>query len=252
MIKRPVSLQLWSVRDAIDLDFAATVKKVAAMGYEGVELAGYGKLDAAAAQKAVKEAGLRTSGMHVGLGALQKELPRVIAEAKGFGASHVTCPGWPGDKLKTRAECEFAGEELSRIGGLLRAEGIKLSYHNHSHEFVKVEGKFALDWMMGASEPRNLSDQLDLYWAYFADVDPAAYIRQLGSRLCLVHLKDGMGKGGKQTELGQGKVDYKAIFQALDGVESLDWLIVEQEEYNFDPMVSVEKDWKQLQAWGRA
>ncbi|MES2201249.1 MAG: sugar phosphate isomerase/epimerase [candidate division FCPU426 bacterium] len=252
MTKKPVSLQLWSVRNAIDLDFAGTVKKVAAMGYAGVELAGYGKLDAVAAQKAVKDAGLRASGMHVGLEALQNELPRVVSEAKGFGAAHVTCPGWPAEKLKTRAECEFAGEELSRIGAKLRAEGLKFSYHNHGHEFAKVDGKFILDWMLGASEPRDLSSELDLYWVYFAEVDPAAYVRQLGSRLCLVHVKDGYGKGGKQTELGMGKVDYKAIFQALDGLESLDWIIVEQEEYNFDPMVSVEKDWQQLKAWGRA
>jgi sugar phosphate isomerase/epimerase len=250
MRKKPVSLQLWSVRDAIANDFAATVKKVKAMGYEGVELAGYGKLDASGAQKAVKEAGLKVSGMHVGLEALQKDLPKVIAEAKGFGAVHVTCPGWPKEKLTTRAECESAGEELNRIGAKLRAEGIKFSYHNHGHEFAKVEGKFILDWMLGASEPRNLSDQLDLYWVYFAEVDPAAYIRQIGNRICLVHVKDGFGKGGKQTELGQGKVDYKAVFQALDGLESLDWLVVEQEEYNFDPMVSVEKDWQQLKAWG--
>jgi sugar phosphate isomerase/epimerase len=252
MRKVPVSLQLWSVRDAIADDFAATVKKVAAMGYTGVELAGYGKLDAAGAQAALKSAGLRASGMHVGLEGLQGGLDKVIAEAKGFGAGHVTCPSWDGEKLKTKAGCEAAGAELNRIGAALRAEGIRFSFHNHGGEFALVEGRFALDWMLDSAEPRNLSSQLDLYWVYYAGVDPAAYLRQLGRRVSLVHVKDGMGKAGKQSELGTGKVDYTAIFEALDGVGAVDWLVVEQEEYNFDPLVSLEKDFQQLKAWGRA
>lgn len=252
MRKVPVSLQLWSVRDAIADDFAATVKKVAAMGYAGVELAGYGKLDAQGAQAALKAAGLKASGMHVGLEGLQGDLAKVIAEAKGFGAAHVTCPSWDGEKLKTKAGCEAAGLELNRIGAALREAGIRLSFHNHGGEFAQVEGRFALDWMLDAAEPRNLSSQLDLYWVYYAGVDPAAYLRQLGRRVSLVHVKDGMGKAGKQAELGTGKVDYQAIFEALDGVGTVDWLVVEQEEYNFDPMVSVEKCFQQLKAWGRA
>ena len=59
MARIPVSLQLWSVRDATAADFAGTVAQVARMGYDGVELAGYGNLDAAAAAAAVKAAGLR-------------------------------------------------------------------------------------------------------------------------------------------------------------------------------------------------
>ena len=36
----PIGLQLYSVRDEMEKDFAGTLKKVADMGYDGVEFAG--------------------------------------------------------------------------------------------------------------------------------------------------------------------------------------------------------------------
>ena len=74
----PVALQLWSLREAVQADFARTVAEVAAMGFAGVETAGFGNLDAAGAARAVAAAGLQCAGMHVGLAALRADLARVM------------------------------------------------------------------------------------------------------------------------------------------------------------------------------
>ena len=57
--KTPVALQLWSVREDAKRDFAATAAAVAGIGYAGVELAGYGNLDAKGA-KAALDAAVKT------------------------------------------------------------------------------------------------------------------------------------------------------------------------------------------------
>ena len=36
-----ISVQLYSVREMLAVDFAGTVRKIAAMGYQGVETAGF-------------------------------------------------------------------------------------------------------------------------------------------------------------------------------------------------------------------
>ncbi|MEI6430671.1 MAG: sugar phosphate isomerase/epimerase, partial [bacterium] len=39
--KIPIALQMYTLRDDAEKDFAGTIKQVAALGYYGVELAGY-------------------------------------------------------------------------------------------------------------------------------------------------------------------------------------------------------------------
>ena len=86
------------------------------MGYDGVELAGYGSLDAAGAKAALASAKLRVAGMHVGPGRLRDELDSVIDEALLLGTSHVICPWWPDTQFVTAAACERIGQELATWG----------------------------------------------------------------------------------------------------------------------------------------
>ncbi len=38
----PIALAAYTVRDQMEKDYAGTVEKVAAMGYEGIEIGGFG------------------------------------------------------------------------------------------------------------------------------------------------------------------------------------------------------------------
>lgn len=246
----PVSLQLWSVRDTMNTDFAATVKAVAAIGYPYVETAGYGNLNAEGAKTALDAASLKVSGMHVGIKKLRDELSTVVAEARLFGTTHVTCPSWPKEDFATAAGCVKVGEELNSIGARLRAEGLRFSFHNHGAEFARVDGRYVFDWMLDAAEPRNLGCQLDIYWAFRPGADPVQFIREHGRRITQLHFKDGDKE--RQTELGQGQVDFKAIMEVSEAVGACEYYIVEQEEYNFAPVESVRLCFEQLKAWDRA
>jgi sugar phosphate isomerase/epimerase len=231
-------------------DFAAAVKAVAEIGYPYVETAGYGSTDAEGAKSAIDAAGLKVSGMHVGIERLRGEFEAVVAEAKAFGTPHVTCPGWPIEDYATVAGCITVGEELNRIGAKLRKEGFRFSFHNHYAEFAEIEGRYVFDWMLDAAEPRNLGCQLDIYWAFRPGADPVQFIREHGRRVTTLHFKDGDRE--RQNELGRGEVDYQTIMEVSEAIGACDFYIVEQEEYNFEPMESVRMCFEQLKAWGRA
>jgi sugar phosphate isomerase/epimerase len=241
----PVALQLWSVREEMKRDFAATVGEVARMGYAGVELAGYGNLDAAGAKAALDAAGLRVAGMHVGFPALSGDIRAVVGEAILLGARHVACSWWPPAQYVSRAACERIGELLGGYGQTFRAFGIQFGFHNHDAEFRLFDGRPAFEWILGAAEPRNLFAEVDVYWVHHAGYSPAKFIRDHGARVSLIHLKD-------SRELGTGPVDFGEVFAAVDSVGAAEWHIVEQEQYSHDPMVSVRKCLEQLKSWGRA
>jgi sugar phosphate isomerase/epimerase len=241
----PVALQLWSVREDVQKDFAGTVAAVARMGYSGVELAGYGTLDAPRARAALDAAGLKAAGMHVSYPALRADPQAVVGEALALGARHVTCSWWPPAQLTGAASFERLGELLGEVGRTLRAFGIRFSYHNHDAEFRIVDGKPGFEWILGAAEPRDLAAEIDVYWVQHAGYSPGKILRDLGSRVPLLHLKD-------EKEIGGGPVDFAEVFSAADAVGAVEWYIVEQEAYSHAPLKSVGLCLEQLRAWGRA
>lgn len=244
MKKLPIALQLWSVRDDMRRDFSATVAAVGKMGYAGVELAGYGNLDAKGAKAALDAAGLAVAGMHVGNVALRTDLNTVINDALLLGARHVTCPSWPAVQYLSPAACERIGEQLGEIGRTLRSVGIRFSFHNHAAEAKQVGGRSVFDWMLGAAAPRDLAAEPDVYWLHVGGCAPEKFLRDYGARCPLVHLKD-------EKELGLGPVDFAAVFAAIDSVGAAEWLIVEQEAYNHAPLESVRLCLEQLKSWNR-
>ena len=241
----PVALQLYSLREDMKIDFARTVAEVAKIGYKGVELAGYGNLDAAQAKIALGNAGLEIAGMHVGIDALRRDITAVIDQALLFSLRHVTCSWWPPSHYVSVAAVQEIGAELGRFGAILRAYGLRFGFHNHAGEFKLLEGRPVFSWMLGAAEPRNLSAQLDVYWAHVGGYPPARFLRAQGERVPLVHLKD-------EKELGLGPVKFADVFAAIESIGVTEWYIVEQEQYNHAPLESVRRCFDQLKAWGKA
>lgn len=245
MKKTPVALQLWSVREDAKRDFAAAAAEVAEIGYSGVELAGYGSLDAKGAKAALDAAGLKVAGMHASYAALRSDPNAVISDALLLGTRHVACSWWPPEHFVSASACERIGEQLGEVGETLRAFGIRFGFHNHHSEFKLFNKRPAFEWILGAAEPRNLFAEVDVYWAHFAGYSPATFLRDQGARVPLVHLKD-------EKELGGGPVDFAKIFDATDSVGAVEWFIVEQEQFSHDPMKSVRLCFEQMKAWGRA
>ncbi len=244
-MRTPVALQLWSVRDDMRRDFAATAAAVADIGYDGVELAGYGNLDAKGAKAALDAAGLGVAGMHVGYAALKNDPNTVVADALLLGSRFVACSFWPPAHFVSAAACEEIGGRLGEVGAALRPFGIRFGFHNHASEFRIFDGRPAFDWILGAAEPRNLFAEVDVYWAAHAGYSPAKFIRDHGARIPLLHLKD-------EKELGKGPVNFGEVFAATDSVGAVEWFIVEQEEYSHSPINSVRICYEQMKAWGRA
>ena len=246
----PISLQLWTLNENTGKDFAGTVAEVAKIGYKAVELAGTGNLTPKEAAQALDDVGLQVSGLHVGWDWFTQKYDELIENAKRFKTNELILPGIDPKKWDTKESCLAWGKELGAVGAKVRGAGMKLSYHNHDKEFILHDGRPALEWMLEASEPQDVAAQVDLFWVLAAAQDPLRAIHRLGTRARSLHLKDGIGR--KQTDLGQGKVDFPAIFKFVEANHLAEWYIVEQEEFPGPRMESVRAAYTYLKSLGKS
>lgn len=229
MANVPVALQLYTVREDAARDFVGTLEQVAAIGYVGVELAGYGPLTAEMLRAKLDALGMVVAGSHIALARMETALPAVIRECHILGCPTLVCPFLPPERRTASAYRDVAAS-LNRIGAAAHAEGLGLCYHNHAFEFeTTIDGLTAYDWLAAQTDPAIVQLEVDAFWAEKAGRDPAALLATYAGRVPLVHLKD-MTADAAQTfaPVGTGSVDFAPIFAAAErgGVR---WYIVEQD-----------------------
>jgi sugar phosphate isomerase/epimerase len=229
MATLPVALQLYTVRDDLARDFEGTLRRVAAIGYTAVELYSYGGMTAPNLRALLQDLGLRPVSTHIPLDTLESDPESALAYAQELGCSFAGCPYLPAQRRGDAAAYRTLGETLNRAGALARQHGLSFFYHHHDFEFARLDGRYALDVLLEATDPDLVGLETDVYWAQYAGLDPAALIRGHGRRIRLVHLKDLDPKSDPSfAELGDGVLDLDGIVAAAQEVGAA-WYIVEQD-----------------------
>ena len=215
-----IAVQLYSVRDCINSaeDFMRVLEEVKAMGYEGVEFAGYHGVDAATIKAKLDELGLVAVGAHIGVSDyLPDKIEETVAFHKTLGCLHCGTGGAPHDTVE---ECEYAAKALAAGA---QALGVPTYYHNHTEEFTPLEnGKIGMQIF---AEHTKL--ELDTYWSFCAGVDNYKYITENKDDICLLHVKDGVDR--KPRALGEGECDVAAVVRAAKDA-GIEWLVVENDD----------------------
>ena len=205
-----VALELYTVRDETVRDFAGTLRRVAQIGYSGVEFAGYGNLTAQEMSALLAETGLLPVSTHLGLDALQdSQLEASIRYCLDIGCSFIVLP-WLANEWRTREGIQALAPRLNAIGQRCQEHGITFAYHNHDFEFTRVDEVYLLDYLLQATDASLVKIELDVYWVAYAGLDPVSYLHTLGNRVVLLHLKD-MAADRSMTEVGKGMLDMQQI-----------------------------------------
>ena len=205
------ALQLYTVRDETARDFVGTVRKVAALGYQGVEFAGYGSLTAQEMKALLTETGLRAVSTHVALHALEQDLAKEIAYCQDIGCSFLVLP-WLAPDLRTNETFHQLAPRLNAFGRQCQDAGIVFAYHNHDFEFVQHNGTTLMDTLLTHTDSSLVKFELDAYWAAYAGVDPLAFLQQYTGRIPLVHLKD-MTPERTFAEVGDGTLNLAHLIE---------------------------------------
>jgi sugar phosphate isomerase/epimerase len=223
-----LGLMLYTVRGECAEDLEGTLRAVAAMGYEGVELFDLHGHDPDQVRGWLDEAGLAVCGRHAGLDAVETRLPELREELTTLGSSRLVVP-WI-EPPRSAAQAGEAVDRLRRAAEWATVAGVELGFHNHDVELRRVDGEPSVLERLLELEPRMLFFELDLGWAWFAGEDPVAVLERVRDRCPLVHVKDFRTRGERSfCPVGEGAVGYERVAPAA--VEAgVEWLLVEQDE----------------------
>lgn len=258
--KKEVCLQLYSVRDLLngvnkdgnaDAKYTELLAQLGQMGYTSVEAANYDQGKGTfygrtpkQFKKDIEAAGMKVLSSHTSHGLSDAELAsgdftealkwwkKCISDHKAAGMKYIVCPWMP--VPKTLVELAVYCRYYNEIGKMCKEAGMQFGYHNHKHEFQKVEDHVMYDFMIQNTDPDYVFFQMDLYWAVQGGASPVAYFKQYPNRFKMFHVKD-------YQEIGQsGMVGFDAIFNNAATAGLQDY-VVEVEGYSMPVVESVKQ-----------
>ena len=248
MKQLPVGYQLYSAREDAEQDMPKVLKELKALGYDGVEFAGFYGHSAKEIKAMLDDAGLAAVSSHVPAQAIAQDMFGTIAYHQALGCRYIAVPYLDDAHRPGAAGFPEMLRLIHRFGRLCREAGIQLLYHNHDFEFVQLSGLYGLDFLYEATDADILQTELDVCWVKYAGEDPVSYLRKYAGRAPVVHLKDYVGKKGEGTPyaligqskkedenvpfefrpFGHGCQDAKAVVNAAIEANA-QWLVVEQD-----------------------
>lgn len=243
----PIAVQLYSLREEIQSDLPGVIRKLADIGYVGVEP--FGGLDHQAVAALMKEHGLTANSSHLGL-PINADNRAALDAAEAYGLKRIVIPWQNPERFQTADSIRQVADDLNEAARFLTQYGYELGYHNHWFEVEMVDGRPAYQIMLENLDP-NVFLEIDTYWVKVGGLDPAAVVKEIGSRAPLLHIKDGPGNREQaMVAAGDGIMDIPAIVEASGG--NAEWLIVELDRCDTDMMEAVEKSYQYLTLKGLA
>lgn len=220
----PVGLELYSFRDQFAKDVPGTMAKVKQLGFREVEVAGTYGMSPGDFRKLLDQNGLKAIGTGASFEDLDRNVPKVLAEAKALGAKYVVCFWIPhvGDAF-TVQNADQAIDVFNTAGKLLAENGVSLCYHTHGYEFQTYQDGTFFDYLAENFDPKSVNFEMDVFWVKAPGYDPVALLQKYPKRFPLMHLKDrkpgtpdsntGRADVESNVTLGQGDVGIAAIMK---------------------------------------
>ncbi len=207
-----IGFQLFSARN---FPLADVLKTVKLLGYSHVE--GYGALytDPADLKKQLDANGLTMPTAHVSLGDLE-DTAKGLKLAETLGIKVIVCPWLAPEQRPTSADgWKKFGDQLQKIAKPYQDAGLTFGYHNHDFEFVKYDGRYAMDILLEAASAVNI--EADVAWIFRGKADAAPWLKANGDRIVAIHVKDVAPEGqnadeGGWADAGQGIVPWKTLW----------------------------------------
>lgn len=246
--KKPLAIQLYTVRDAIAENLEKSLERLAELGFKQLEIYGYdGKFFGKTRtefQTILKNVDLEvisshhTTGIvHNTKGTLLNNWEKSVEDLHFIGAKYMVC-SYLFEEERTIELYKKLPELLNRSGLITNKAGIDFAYHNHDFEFEKFEDKTVYDFILDNTDSDLVKFELDLFWIAKAGFNPLDYFEKYPKRFPLWHVKD-MKAGTKDfTEIGRATIDFKTIFESKEKVGLKYWFL-EQDSSDKDIFESI-------------
>lgn len=238
-----IALQLYSVYEECGKDFPGVLQKVAKMGYDGVEFAGYYNLSANELKKILDDLGLKAAGTHILIDTLLgDEFKKTVEFNQVIGNKYLIVPGLPEERISSRAAWLENAKLFSELAEKLKAYNMYVGYHSHAGDFKPLDGEWPWDTFYGNAS-KDVVMQLDMGNSMAGGVSSQGLVdilKKYPGRARTVHMKE-FSATNEKAIVGEGDVKWKEIIAACREQGVTDWYVIEQESHAYPPMECVER-----------
>ena len=215
------SIQLWSLRSEYLHDFKSGLKFVGECGYNGVEFAGFGDLSAEEMKTELDKNNLYSIGSHTSKDLFENALRENLEYNKKIGSKYMIIPH---ASYETREDVDKVVAILNESAKVAKEYGITVGYHNHANEFEKIDGKYILD-ILAEETSDDVILEVDVFWVAKGGECPYEYLKKLGKKAELIHLKQ-IDENGDNSTWPKGILDINKIKESAPYAK---YFVVEQE-----------------------
>lgn len=259
--KYPIGLELYSVRNQLSRDLQQTLRSVAQIGYEAVEFYApyrdwtlpFGKEVAAL----MADLGLRCYSTHNNIASFTpgEAMAKAIELNQILGARYLILASPPAEAKGIEGWKKLC-VQLNEAVEQLAPHGLSAGYHNHEHEWAKLDDNQRVMDLIAANTPKEFVLQLDVGTCVAAGADPVGWIKSNPGRIKCIHLKDWAPGGPAQEKgyrviFGEGVSPWKEIMAAAESVGGVEYYLLEQEGSRFPELETAQRcldAWKQVRS----
>ncbi len=245
MTTTPLSVQLYTVREAFAADPASALQRLSSIGFTTVEL--YGFVDRVAEfSDLLPKFGLTASSAHASL--IGKDVVPVFEAANALGVTTVIDPMVAEERWTTSDDVVAIADELNAVAAIAADAGITVGYHNHWWELESaLDGTNAFEAFADNLDPAVILE-VDTYWSAVGGVDPVGLLERLGDRVRFIHVKDGdiTRENKNQVAVGGGRMPVLEILAAAPTATR----VVELDDHSGDIFVALEDSVRFLTSHG--
>lgn len=251
MLSRKIGAQLFTVRDMCRdaVGFDSTLLRLSNIGYKLIQVSGIGPVSAEEVRDISAKYNMKIICTHKSFEDYNERMSELIAYHKTIGCN-IAGLGSYWDFCKAKSARDVI-EKINILNGFtkrFREDGISFAYHNHAFEFMRIDGKYIMDYILEYGEFDLI---LDVYWLACAAQSPQEFIKKAGRRARIIHFKDLKMNENDAVfcEVGEGNLDWRAIIEACDEAGS-EYAMVEQDSCSGDPVESLARSYNNLKKLG--
>ena len=220
-------LQTYSIRDQLksEENTRAALKAIREAGYTSIQTAGfYDSITPERLREFLDEAGLTVCGTHYNYDKIVGDVEGTIAYHNVIGTTNIGIGGMPVPARENEAELDKFIETYNEMAKIYSAHGFKLTYHNHSFEFVKLaDGRTIFDRLIEEFDKENITFVVDTFWLQYAGIDVRDMLERLAGRVEILHLKDMTAKRDDSypypiVEIGVGVMNFGGIIEVAEKI----------------------------------
>ena len=234
-----IGLQMYTLRDFVKTpdDFKSTLRRVAEIGIENVQITPPGFFTVEETAKLLKDNGLKADSVFRSTGKIVDGIEQAKRDAEILGTDVLRTDSIPNEMRNDADGYRRFAAQMNAEGRACKAAGLRYIYHFHAFEWINFGETRGIDILLNETDPDAVMFQPDVFWLTNAGTEASVSLKMFKGRAFYMHVKD------YAIRKLEGKIEDVPFHFASVGTGNLNWpgIIASADEMGIERFV-IEQD----------